>query len=416
MTTRTSKKRNINNTVPVTHFEAQPLSAEFKEADGHIQTSALILVEGEHIDSKQRKHIFSADRIQKIADNTNRLLQMGTRVPFLADHIKAQDKTYGDLDGSIETRVITPEDIGDSRYNHLVGKFGAFANQITIKSRQAIEQYRDKLLSTISPGIDIVSDCIREISATSTPAIVGLRLFKGHDTGLATFALSFDELENSDDQVDQVKQQYDELTEDLWLVLASILTATDEALNGQDQSQLMEKALDDFETRLLEVLGVQPEDEESEQQPTTPVQEDIKAQQSAGMPRTLSQRGSTAQYESSQVLAAFTLDEMEKLAEFGIGSAFKTARTALGGVAKKVATEASKTKNMSKLGFGISKAKASLSGKGRLKSNLAGIGGAAKAAYGTTGGKIAAGGLGVAAVGGTAMGVNKLRKPKKPKF
>jgi hypothetical protein len=211
-----------NSTPKIVHFESAPLSAEFTESDGAIYTSGLVLVEGEHIDSKQRKHVFSADRVKKIVNNTNQLLQRGARLPLLTDHQKTQDTTIGDVEGTIEARVITDEDIKDPCYKHLVGKFGAFANQVAIKASKAINQYKDRLLSTVSPGIDIISDTIREISCTSTPAIVGLRLFKSYD-GEAAFALSFEELEQGDGMVDQIKTQYDNLSDQLWVVLTSIL-------------------------------------------------------------------------------------------------------------------------------------------------------------------------------------------------
>lgn len=430
------------NTPKIVKFEAAPLSAEFTEDNGVVYTSGLILVEGEHTDSKQRKHVFSADRVQRIVDNTNKLLQQGARLPLLTDHQKTQDTTIGDVEGLIEARVITAEDIKDSRYSHLVGRFGAFVNNVAIKARKAVEQYKDKLISTVSPGIDIVSDTIREVSCTSTPAIVGLRLFKSYDNE-ATFALSFDELEQNDGMIDQIKTQYDTLTEQLWVILTSVLTADDDDIqqSGQDQSQLLENALDDFENRLLDVLGVQEDDEEdsNETTPQTTQQEDQQAQQvGSQMPRTISQRMGTkppANYntpdysDAPQIVAAFTLADMEKLSEYGIGSnifnAAKKVATAAGsqvgnikrkGLLTAAAEGAGSTSGAIKGGFAGAKKIAQASGKGRLRSNLSGAAGAVRQGLSTTGGKIAAAGVGTAAVGATALGVNKLRKPRKPKF
>lgn len=418
-------------TPQIVKFEAAPLSADFREADGLVQTSGLILVEGEHVDSKQRKHIFSADRVRKIVENTNKLLQQGARVPLLTDHQKTQDTTIGDVEGAIEARVITENDISDDRYKHLVGRFGAFATGISIKARKAIEQYKDRLISTISPGIDIVSDVIREVSCTSTPAIVGLRLFKSYD-GEATFALSFEELEQDSGMIDQIKSKYDTLTEQLWVVLTSVLTADDEVLGEQNQSELLEKALDDFENRVLEALGVTPDEEDSEEaaEPQTYAEEDTAAQKQAGMPRTLSQRTPTAKYNSSpEVVAAFTLDEMEKLAQFGLRSSiFQGAKKVVtrlgkekasikhqGGLGKAVAGGLGRTKFATQSGFNTAKASAQAAGKGRLRSNLSGIKGATKGALSTRGGKIAAGAVGTTAAVGTGMALRP-RKPKVPKI
>jgi hypothetical protein len=418
-------KFKTDTTSKIVHFETAPLSAEFTEANGAIYTSGLVLVEGAHTDSKQRPHVFSAERVKRIVENTNKLLQQGARLPLLTDHQKTQDTTIGDVEGLLEARVITADDIKDPKYTNLIGKFGAFANQIAIKASKAVNQYKDRLLSTVSPGIDIVSDSIREISCTSTPAIVGLSLFKGYDNE-ATFALTFDDLEQQGDQIDQIKVQYDSETEKLWVVLTSILTADEEALGDQDQSELIEKALDDFENRVLEVLGVTPDEQEPEE-PETPEQEDVQAQQAGSkMPRTLSQRTGTTNYSDSdlpEIVAAFTLDDMEKLAQFGLGSTAlgiaKKAGRAVGnikrqGILNTVAKEAGGTVGAVKGGFKGAVTAAKNSGKGRLRSNLSGVKGAVRQGLSTTGGKVAAGGLGATAVGtGLAL---RPRKPKKPKF
>jgi hypothetical protein len=212
----------------------------------------------------------------------------------------------------------------------------------------------------------------------------------------------------------------------LWVVLTSILTADEEALGDQDQSELIEKALDDFENRVLEVLGVTPDEQEPEE-PETPEQEDVQAQQAGSkMPRTLSQRTGTTNYSDSdlpEIVAAFTLDDMEKLAQFGLGSTAlgiaKKAGRAVGnikrqGILNTVAKEAGGTVGAVKGGFKGAVTAAKNSGKGRLRSNLSGVKGAVRQGLSTTGGKVAAGGLGATAVGtGLAL---RPRKPKKPKF
>jgi hypothetical protein len=204
-------------------------------------------------------------------------------------------------------------------------------------------------------------------------------------------------------------------------------TVDDESIN---QQELFEKALDDFENRVLQVLGVEEDGDEESQEPTTPEQEDVAAQKaSTQMPRTLSQRigAAPANYELPQVVAAFTLDDMEKLANFGIGSSiFKTAKRAVSSVGKQVgnvkrdgllktvATGAGNTSGAIKGGFAGAKTAAKAKGKGRLRSNLSGVGGAVRQGMGTTGGKLAAGTAGAGAIGtGLAL---RPRKPKKPRI
>ena len=121
MSLRQRKKRKSKSTAKAkrvvgsarAHFKAKPtvveffhdvasLSGEFSASSDRIEKAALLMVEGEHVDSKSRRHEFSASRVEEIAKNTNQLLSSGGRVPWQKDHSKRQDDNIGDLTGQVE--------------------------------------------------------------------------------------------------------------------------------------------------------------------------------------------------------------------------------------------------------------------------------------------------------------------------
>lgn len=392
--------------------------ADFSEVEGGITKRLFTLVEGSWQDSKGRKHVFTPERIHKIVENTNNAIFNGMRIPLLFDHEKRQGKVVGDIVGTFESKVLTEDDLPDKRFKHLIGKVGVFCNEALIKSAEAIDQARQGLLSTISPGIDLLTDSFKEVSFTPTPAIPCLTAFSNRNDHIAEFALTFDELEAEGGELDAVKEQYEDYTENLWLLLSNVLGADEETLQGADPMEYIYQALDDFSTRVLDLLGLG-----KEQQVEQPQQQMPQQPARPGMPQ--------AQYAANEVLAAFTLDEMERLANFRLGSGLGkriagAARTLGDDIAgakagiqsrglRSVASGYKKqiTSSVSK-GFGAAKSAASAGGAGRIRSNLSGIKGAARSTLGTRGGRLAVAGTAAvgatgAAVGGTAYGVNRMR-------
>lgn len=378
--------------------------ADFSEVEGGITKRLFTLVEGSWQDSKGRKHVFTPERIHKIVENTNNAIFNGMRIPLLFDHEKRQGKVVGDIVGTFESKVLTEDDLPDKRFKHLIGKVGVFCNEALIKSAEAIDQARQGLLSTISPGIDLLTDSFKEVSFTPTPAIPCLTAFSNRNDHIAEFALTFDELEAEGGELDAVKEQYEDYTENLWLLLSNVLSADEETLQGADPMEYIYQALDDFSTRVLDLLGlgkeqqVEQPQQQMPQQPTRP-----------GMPQ--------AQYAANEVLAAFTLDEMERLANFaipGAGIAKGLGRRAFGVAKGTASTLGRATGAVKRGGF-----KAIASGAGRTVGAVktgykaGGLRGAVRSGMKTTGGRLIAGTAAVgatgAAVGGTAYGVNRMR-------
>lgn len=244
--------------------------AEFEdgEEEGSVITKqALVMIEGTHIDSAKRKHQFPAERIQRIVANTNALLASGGRIPWQRDHQKTQSANIGDLDGPLEIRVITRKDLPHKGLGHLIGKVGAFATRLIAKGADVVKEVLAGRIKTLSPGIDVEDDIIREISATPTPAIVGLSTFRrGEDREARRrsefTALTFDDMEAEIQDMDAVRGDFDALSNTFWELISSINEATEDELQGEDPTALQMQALDDYSVRIQALIGlnVQPGD------------------------------------------------------------------------------------------------------------------------------------------------------------
>ena len=291
------------------------------ESPNKIIKKGLVLIEGTHVDSKKRTHTFSPARIREIVSNSNALFA-NTRIPVLMDHKKEQSSVIGDVESQFQCTTINESNFPGADDKGLTGKLGIFVNQIAIKSGEAIRQLNEGLLNTLSPGIDVVSNAIREISATPNPAIANLRLFKRAE--FESDALTFDDLENSDDMLDKIRNQYEDLTNKLWELTETIQTIDEQALNGQSREEVQYQAINDFTTRFLTLIGSGEEEQDPMMQEAnggaypnqTTSNQAQGQQQNWGMPP----NNPNARYASGLPIAAFSMAEMEAVnrAEFGL--------------------------------------------------------------------------------------------------
>lgn len=291
------------------------------ESPNKVIKKGLVLIEGTHVDSKKRTHTFSPARIREIVSNSNALFA-NTRIPVLMDHKKEQSSVIGDVESQFQCTTINESNFPGADDKGLTGKLGIFVNQIAIKSGEAIRQLNEGLLNTLSPGIDVVSNAIREISATPNPAIANLRLFKRAE--FESDALTFDDLENSDDMLDKIRNQYEDLTNKLWELTETIQTIDEQALNGQSREEVQYQAINDFATRFLTLIGSGEEEQDPMMQeanggayPNQTTSNQVQGQQQNwGMPP----NNPNARYASGLPIAAFSMAEMEAVnrAEFGL--------------------------------------------------------------------------------------------------
>jgi hypothetical protein len=220
-----------------------------------ISKKALVIIEGEHTDNSGKKHSFTKDDIEWFAEATNEFLEEGGRVPWQRDHDKKQSANIGDLENYLVARTVTPDDLPDPRLaRKLVGKLGLFATELVGKGKDVVEQIRAGRIKTLSPGIDLATGIIREISATPTPAIVGMSIFSQGSAGNS--ALTWEEAESSDRVDESLREDYEHLTEILWNLSTNIANACDQDVAMNNRQEMFDQALQGFAERLTHLLGI----------------------------------------------------------------------------------------------------------------------------------------------------------------
>jgi len=247
---------------------------------------ALLFVAGDHTDSNSRDHSFPERRVQRMVENTNAWFESGGFIPVLLDHNKSATAVVGSIDAPLETKVITEEDIqnlpNSNRLGHLVGRLGVFCNAVSLKAKEAIDCFQKNWVKTVSPGIDLATDTIRELSLVATPAIAGLSLFSAAQRGIAHFAavpnspkpeeqdggirhkyeiprttaLSLADALASRGALEEKRGDYDHLCEMLWQVLENIYEALPETLGETTQEQLLEESIQEFGDQLYMLLEI----------------------------------------------------------------------------------------------------------------------------------------------------------------
>lgn len=329
-----SRRQNseFRRPIEVAHFYSGSFSldnAEFEDISEEGQPAAitkraLVMVEGSHTDSQKRKHFFSKDRILKFAQNTNNFLAQGGRVPWQQDHQKTQSANLGDLEGNLVPMVITAGNLPDPRAKHLIGRLGLFAEKLVARGESAVRDVLDGKIKTLSPGIDLATDTIREISATPTPAIVGLSTFRKAD-GSANFALTMEQAEAEEKDYNELKEEFDELAERFWRVVSDIGSAPPEAFEGQDPEAFLQQAIADFEAEIVEMLELNMEQEPQGEPPAG----------GAVQPRPVSNQA-TRRFSMASDLSKYTMAGALGIAEFKRGKdkkPRKRRRMIAGGVA-----------------------------------------------------------------------------------
>jgi len=255
----------------VSYFST-PLMGEFGSfsSDEPLIRQALVLVEGTHVDSSKVTHDFPAERIQRIADNTNAEYESGKDIPVLLDHNKSVESTVGRIDSPVEVRPITEEDLSElgtkaSRLKSLVGKLGIFSNNVVLTAKKAIDAFVSNTVRTVSPGIDISKDVIRELSIVPIPAIQGLSLYSedGMSAGKG-LALTLEEAFTEDRDWEGLEEKFEELSDKFWGVICNIYKAPPEALQTVDPVDLIYQAIDDYSIMISDLLEL-PTDEEREE-------------------------------------------------------------------------------------------------------------------------------------------------------
>lgn len=281
-----------------------------REVDGILTKKALVLIEGEQTDSNQRKHVFTPERLALIAEKTNNYLNSGNRLPIIQDHRKEQNSVIGDVTGEFFLKEITEKDLYNPKLKDLIGKVGLFATEVAIRSKKAIEQARDGLLSTISAGLNLATEEIREISAVPLPAIRGCAMFSKHKKNDVRFALTLADAELEATDLAELKEELDNITDKFWNVVVSINDASVDELGDADPKELQYQAVSDYADRIIDLLGLNAPSEQEvlQQQLGEGVNQPVMNNQYGMMPK-------IHNYNNNKILAAFSMSDMEKISK-----------------------------------------------------------------------------------------------------
>ncbi|RMG06251.1 MAG: hypothetical protein D6735_04225 [Acidobacteria bacterium] len=244
---------------------------------------ALIFVEGDHTDSRMRGHSFDRERVIKIFNNTNKKLEQGGVIPVILDHDRSAKSVVGSIQKPLVLRQIVEDDlknlVNGDKLSYLIDKIGIFSDEVILKDQSIIEAFLKDTVRTISPGIDLRGDIIREVSIVATPSIPGLSLYSNVDnnedicyfninnsqgqTGnfMAPYTYgmiyTLNEALAEKKKVDNEKSKFLETAEVLWDILVNIKKA------GYDENEalsLIVENLQQFVANVLQILNVSVED------------------------------------------------------------------------------------------------------------------------------------------------------------
>jgi hypothetical protein len=249
------------------------------QKDNFLIKNALLLVEGFHKDNKGKVHEFPASRVQRIIDNSNSSVATGVELPLMIDHAKellnsGELKKLGELhtDHHIECRIIQERDLPNPKMRHLIGKLGAFGKFII---RNRVKDVEDGLIKLLSPGIDLESERIAEVSAVAFPAIHGPALFRAADNdngNRAYFSISYAEAKEQYGLTRKVKAEAQEAFDIMFRVLTDVDMADSGEMIGIAKGALKLKAASDFYADLLQILGLDQEQIEAEPEQLTNIE------------------------------------------------------------------------------------------------------------------------------------------------
>lgn len=251
------------------HFNSGYIkSAKFSdidESDGTVAVkTALIATVGKFKSSDGSEHEFTLDRLNTIADYTNKAISTGIPLPVCTDHIKTVGTTVGSVEGEAFTKIITVNDLPNSKATHLIGKPGLFLSNVVIKDPSVVQKVKTNTVTSVSMGLNLEENDQRvlELSLVPISAIPNTGLF-AHPASFSfglnnqEDAYTWEDLEANEQTLDDIKQNYDDLTASLWKLLNN--TYNSNAIEITDIAVLQQyvyTALNGFSTRVLDLLGL----------------------------------------------------------------------------------------------------------------------------------------------------------------
>jgi hypothetical protein len=231
----------------IKHFRSSLLSS-----DDNLK-KAIIITEGEHQDSEGNTHKFPVERLEKIVENSNKHKVLFS-IKLIKDHKMTYDNEVGAVKGDFELRKLTEDDLPEEYKNNeeikkkLVGKKAIFNSAIEISDSDVKSKIENS--NNISMGLcidDKDDEKIIEISLVPIPAIPLMRLFNN------PLATNWAELEISVNNDEKFKEEFNELSSNLYLLLINTKNnLNNEILNVNDSDIKLMELLNGFAMRVID--------------------------------------------------------------------------------------------------------------------------------------------------------------------
>jgi hypothetical protein len=159
---------------------------------GVLTRPALLLTEGEIIDSEGQKTTYTRELIDAIVATSNEYA-LTQEIKLFTDHEYSQKSRIGSVTGKFTAREITDVDLAENSDRESVGKYAIFNDGIEIRDKKAIEKYHSKLLKELSIGIILQKDTgtIFEVSAVPWGAVAEAHIYS-RESDIKQYAYTFD--------------------------------------------------------------------------------------------------------------------------------------------------------------------------------------------------------------------------------
>jgi hypothetical protein len=250
-----------------TYFASQGsslLSTFTQDSSGCVTKDAILMLEGTLPDSKGVVHTFTADRLETIAANTNAALESGVKLPVLLEHEKTALATVGNGNNAeLYVKTVTQEDLQkiNPKATSLLGKAALFVRNLVIQTPEVVNKVLEGTASSVSMGLDLLSESLKEISLVGIPAWEHASLY--HKKTAKFSALTWDDDATSDNDLEEKEEEYEKLSEQLWGYLRNIYSADESELKGQDPGKLVDVTLYGFVERVKKLLDLNGEEDEA---------------------------------------------------------------------------------------------------------------------------------------------------------
>jgi hypothetical protein len=232
---------------------------------------ALLLAEGEIVDSEGQKTTYTRELIDSIVASSNEYAAT-QEIKLFTDHEYSQKARIGSVTGKFTAREITEIDLPENSDRDSIGKYAIFNDGIEIRDEKAIEKYHSKLLKELSIGIILQKNTgtIFEVSAVPWGAVKEAHIYSGEpDIDIKKYAFSFEaEMRKASRPSEEQMMAMEKTWNGFYAftgVLQEIQNANDSEL-PKPRSKMAKKAIDDLGGYLMSIHSPKS-DSESEQLP-----------------------------------------------------------------------------------------------------------------------------------------------------